>query len=248
MKKMLFVCIALAMLFGVIAKADMIITTADDGWYVAYLGHQDVLGEDWSPDNGSTYNDSDYKIAAKNYHDSNPWWWQGQLKDEPDSVWVSRVDAMDANGYYSYMTSVDGSTLLGLDSMNITFSVDDRVAAIYINGLKIDTDIKDVDGNVIGTRLPQGPYGNTWEDLTTLDEIMFADYSWNEGGINWIEFIVENDNRLDSYNWETDNWTGLYADIKFVNSNPSGSTPEPATLLILGLATVGAGFAARRRK
>jgi len=238
MKRMLFVCVALAMLFGVATvNADSIHTTADDGWFVAFLGHQTDKGEDWVPSTGSAFNASEYAEAAKNTYGANIWWWEGELVNEKDSVWISRANGMDENGYYSYMTSVDGSALLGLDSMSLTFTADDRIMAIFVNG-------KQVEGGV----LPQGTNGNTWESLTTFDGVMFSDYFWNENGDNWIEFIVENDNRLDSYDWGTKNWTGLFAEIKFLNSDQSETTPEPATLLILGLGAVGAGLAARRRK
>ena len=152
----------------------------------------------------------------------------------------SKVD----NGFYAFKYSFFSDIENAVNGLlNLTLSADDYITAIYANGTQI-----------YGETIAKGTIApSTWTG--TFNKEFSVDLI--DGYLDLI-FVIHNTNLAGS---STVNPMGLFVNGTFSTdiamtpvdpseppvSGTSTTTPEPATLLILGLGAIGAGVAARRR-
>ncbi len=152
--------------------------------------------------------------------------------------WISTdVSGMDYNGYYAYQYKFDKQS--NVDEVVTIFRAyvftDDHIDAVYLNGKEITF-----------TAPAQDFKG--WYNLEFIvdDTSMFKlDATDNE-----IVFITHNNNsesKPDQYDNRDPNPTGFASVIEITTIEEFGVIPEPATIGLIGLGMLGAGFAARRR-
>ncbi len=159
--------------------------------------------------------------------------------------WISSsASTTSENGYYSYVTTI-ADTFFGLNEnqklsfngLSIDFATDDHLHAVVVNGVTYDGF--------------NAQFANHQGWTQSLMNIMLEDIAWNNEGANTIEFIVHNNNSGSNYGTGT-NPTGFSAIIQAAylleTDDMSGKnlSPEPATLLVFGLAGL-AGLPISRR-
>ena len=173
-----------------------------------------------------------------------------QLHWNTNMPWISRTSGgVDANGYYSYVTTIkdDFSSLLAsgdtitFSGLKVSFASDDHLHAIVVNG------------NIYKGFNPQPADYRGWEMGYT--NLLLTGIDWNVNGLNTIEFIVHNNNSSDgyipgygyfgTYN-NVDNASGFSAKIQAVYIRTPVPEPETYAMLLAGLGLI--GVVARRRK
>jgi predicted outer membrane repeat protein len=82
-----------------------------------------------------------------------------------------------------------------------------------------------------------------WYDGWSQEYSLFAAYD-----MYGLENLMLDMSAFDVYTGLTWDWTDSILTLSYGSGNTNNATPEPATLLILGLGAVGAGLASRRRK
>ena len=160
--------------------------------------------------------------------------------------------AYNANGFKTNQSSI-----------NVSATADNAVANIFIGfGDGIDDYIDlmsdaykafvmigyNIENEYEGPEYNGNPYGSQGLFSGTMDMIidwagLTTQLGWNaEGTYDWY-FIVQNTNPSNSTSP-----TGFAATFSGTTGENIDTTPEPATMLIIGLGFAGAGIAARRRK
>ena len=217
-----------------ITKDGMLRTTNDaDKWQVAYWGgaqtQNGVSDENFDWKAARNGNEDKYSTAsAVSTQTANSKNWSSSDKLEGLNWISSDASTVGKNGYYSYLTTV--TDIVGDDwrynGLAINYASDDHLHAIIVNGVILDFDA-------------EGANHSGW--TANLVTLFFDDIDWNMNGENTIEFIVHNNNSGGSFK-KDDNPTGFVSSVQAAYILPDGSvsnipvTPEPATMLIFGLA------------
>jgi len=241
----------------VIQHGEMRSTADVDQWQVKYLGAP-MTGFNYLEDYDIVNGTKTGKGADTNYSNaiavSGPDW--------DDLPWIGRANtngdqhSYGPNGYYSYVTTVAeniaNSATTTFNSLYMNFAADDHLERILINGVDISSFVYGVDKNGNEFTLPQSWDAAGWEGGSVAVEL--SNILWYlDGTENTIEFIVHNNSQQVA---SISNPTGLFAEVyasywdgKGIDIvDPFTTTPEPATLLILGLGLVGVGAIQARRR
>jgi len=237
MKKSLLAAASMALFLGVLfgsapAFADPTTNTLGtsrntgetDQWRVKYLGTSD----NWEAARSYT----DGVLDTTGYDEakavtSNPAWVTG-------IPWISlEQDTLGLSGYYSYVTTINDTSITGLDpaisfsGLSINFAADDLLRAFVINGVIYD-------GFTAQTQATFDRY----EDIFLPSGVNTL---WNVGGDNTVEIIVYN-----SEWYYGPNPTGLSVTLQA--SYAPIPEPEAWVMLLAGLGIVGAVTRKRRTK
>lgn len=172
---------------------------------------------------------------------NNGWKWND------NSGWItptgSTNQGFNTNGFYAYRLVFDAA-MSGDFWANFTATVyaDDYVVGIFLNGVEMDAE------TVAANQT------DSWKLGTTVNFSYSAEVPFHKEN-NELILVVHNNRQ---YKNEDENATGLNAIVN-IESNAeitiqepdtggeNTTTPEPATMLILGLGTLGAGIYGRRR-
>ena len=235
--KNLFVLAAMLVALSVgFAQADYTGSSASGNWTVADMGALD-------PEKGNAhcYDGSYESLKNGNYNNAysvtnrpNGWADSFTHGNQNQAHWISTNEqASGHNGFYAYKTGFQGNSTASevMTSFRAYILSDDHIDAIYLNGVLLNADIiADPDG--------KGWYVsvefNKDIDISVLDE-------------NELVFVTHNTHSESGFNPES-NPTGFAVEYEIGTTAKSNATPEPGTLIVLGLGMVGAAFARRRKK
>jgi len=247
-----------------IARADMVggdtilgtfrDTSSANDWMVKYLGGPNTgsgfTGEpnetfDWGVHR--SYNDGILDTTGYNQANGISTSTAKGLGWNTQIDWVSSSSTgKGSNGFYSYVTTIEDIFSLGnnqslaFNGLSLNFASDDHMQAILINGVDIGYG-------------PEASNHPGW--IQNYFNVSLDDIAWNISGLNTIEFVVHNVNWdiKDQYYATSQNATGLSANIQAIymvdeNEVPN-VTPEPATLVIIGIGLAGlVGLVEQRRR
>ncbi|MGL6194019.1 MAG: PEP-CTERM sorting domain-containing protein [Thermoguttaceae bacterium] len=223
------------------------------GWVWRVLIHDDITpGEA-----GSKYANMNF-LNEHYYYSMNNDGFDGVIRPNPlpngwtgdGPGWISipngNPTGFGDNGFYAYRTTFT-STVSGVVNdfrFNGNFWSDDQIVAVFINGVQLDI-----------TSSPEGalsdPKYNGWANNVTNYNAnsIIGDVAimLDSKEVNYVDIILRNDHTAGGLQT---NATGLNGDWFFDVSNVEivETTPEPATLAMLGLALCGLPFARRFRR
>ena len=171
-------------------------------------------------------------------------WATSFLQSGNDAAWISSSeDIYGNNGFYAYKTGFGqdpdlvipvGATAEIFTAFQAYILSDDHIDGIYLNGTKLNADIvADTDG--------KGWYVSVNFILEGMD--MEVD------DMNDLIFVAHNTHSEGNFHADP-NPTGLAVEYRISTGfkYDVDTVPEPATLAVIGLGLLGAGFVARRRK
>lgn len=157
--------------------------------------------------------------------------WANLAHDHPGTNWIgsktgqynSGVDNLTSHlaGYYAYETTF--TTDENYSYLTGSIATDNKLLAVLVNGELLDT-WSFVDDA-----------GEESVSYDGINGIFTIDASWADPGENTITFILNNHNsQVDNYGNPNGLWVGK---LSLTNHN-RGTTPEPGTMLIFGLASL----------
>jgi hypothetical protein len=158
--------------------------------------------------------------------------------------WISpSSNGIGPNGFHSYVTTIDDSSLFShlesgdivtFDRLEINFLCDENMQAIFINGVRY-------------TGLSAAPPNHIGWGLSSAVSLNISNINWNIDGANTIEFVVYNTglNIIGTYT-AYDNPTGLSASVRAFYTVTEIPEPETYAMMLAGLGLI--GVVARRRK
>ena len=151
------------------------------------------------------------------------------------------------NGFYAYKYDITAPNSDGWFTLRLDMQADDYITAVYLNGLTIWGAVEDADIHA-GQSMVQDWTGTLNLGGFSLGEQKYdlAEYLLDDLTLSLI-FVVHNTGQ-GSIN--DANPTGLYVSGRYAFGTDAieNSTPEPATLLILGIGLSGLGVARLRRR
>lgn len=164
--------------------------------------------------------------------------------------WISAdTSGMGYSGLYAYMTTFTATAGDVLESLTMNAFSDDYIVGFAVNGVWLDFDVVESLNKNANVSDPLNSNFKGW-----LYEASYrANYDESKGDTllklqeeNTLVVFVHNNN---SENWANEkNWTGFNARFEgTATPAQSTTTPEPATLAILGLGVLGAAAARRRQ-
>jgi hypothetical protein len=277
MRKLVSLSLALvALLLVSTANAEVVsgtITTASaGGWTVGYLGTSFTVADEVTFDYGTKgqvaavhwndnkgYNTTQGGWGGTSHTPTNSttiapdiWAGSGTWVAVPEGTFQSDYNSSGVTSYvgkgdtgfygfsYAFNVDLDGAGELEWFNFGGNVNVDNKLVGVYLNGILVD------DSNVEFYTSNQGTVGAVTVPLSFSFEIDPADISAS----NVLTFVVQSYDTSNGSNPVGLNLVGKYDYAPYPHDDDytPTTTPEPATMLIIGLGIAGLGLARRRNR
>ena len=235
--KNLFLLAAMLVALSVgFAQADYTGSSGSGGWTVADMGALD-------PEKGNAYcYDGSYNsLKHGSYNDAysvtnrpNGWADRFSHGNGNQAHWISTNEqASGHNGFYAYKTGFQGDSAANeiMTSFRAYILSDDHIDAVYLNG------------ELLNAKIIADPDGKGWYVSVEFNK----DLNMSVLDENELIFVTHNTHSEGNYDPES-NPTGFAVEYEIGTTTKSSTTPEPGTLIVLGLGMAGAAFTRRHRK
>lgn len=248
MKLKLTLCAALLLLMSAAAMAETVVqfgTFEDDvtkgRWSQAYYAA--TQDQNWTYNFADDVKVADRTALAYTEIDSvvNPqnsaWAEREGLEGAIKAQWIGDADSAGP-GYHFFKYAVDNLDLATVASFSA--SADNRLVALFVNGI----DVTEVFG-IQGAPYSGNEYAafNDYNLSTGYDSLAaYLEGSANNTTTEFV-FVVLNTEQSNA-----DSPVGLNVEFSGQIKSETPTTPEPATLAILGLGVLGAGLVRRRNR